>query len=275
MARKHALVTLSLLGCSFLFVAPGAHATCDALYPWSRLPKTGAHFVTPLPLSLTAGAIAAPAVMAPSGVDHDLRLVSQEELGGSPNQELVSVWAPYALSGALIVTDAVALSFDDCELARPASAMVQSLVITVTTVSAMKWVTSRAWPNDGASPDAPDRLEHPENATRFYWFDWSSGFAWPSGHTATMFSAAAALGTVTEHRHWSGYVAYLAATGVAAGMWLGDHHWASDIVSGGFYGFAVGRSAGLAFREDETQAAVLVVPWSTETSGGLRAFGAF
>ncbi len=275
MTGKKATVALSLLGFLPLLVASNAEASCTGLYPWSRLPETGSHFAAPLPLSLTAAAIAAPALMAPSGADHELRLVSQSELGGSPNQELVSVWAPYVLSGALVVTDAVALSFEECELARPTSAMVQSVVLTVTTVGAMKWITSRAWPNDNASPDAPDRLEHPENATTFYWFDWSSGYAWPSGHTATMFSAAAALGTVTEHRHWSGYVAYAAATGVAAGMWLGDHHWASDIVSGALYGFAVGRSAGLAFRENEANTTALVVPWSTDTSAGLRAFGTF
>jgi membrane-associated phospholipid phosphatase len=249
---------------------------CENLAPWSRLPETGAHFFSPIPLALTAGALAAPAVMAPTGIDHELRLVSQESLGGSPNQEAISVWAPYVLSGALVVTDGVALVTGECELARPASAMVQAVVLTVVTTGALKWVTGRAWPNDGDAPDAPDRLEHPEHAQTFRWFEWKSGYAWPSGHTATMFSLAAALGTVTEHQHWTGYAAYAAATGVAAGMWLGDHHWASDIVSGVLLGIAVGRSAGLSFRSERPEEqSLLLLPWSDSTTLGARAIGSF
>ncbi len=249
---------------------------CDQLTPWSRLPETGAQFLTPVPLTLTAGALAAPGAMAPTGVDHELRLFSQESLGGSPNQEQVTVWTPYVLSGALLVTDTAALATDSCELARPTSAMVQAVVLTVATTGVLKWVTGRAWPNDGNAPDAPDRLEHPEHAETFRWFEWKSGYAWPSGHTATMFSAAAALGTVTEHKHWTGYVAYAAATGVAAGMWLGDHHWASDIVSGALLGIAVGRSAGLSFRSEHREAqSLLFLPWSDSTTFGARALGSF
>jgi membrane-associated phospholipid phosphatase len=249
---------------------------CDRLAPWSRLPETGGHYVTPVPLGLTAGALAAPAAMAPTGVDHELRLVSQESLGGSPNQEQVSIWAPYVLSGALVVTDTIALTTESCELARPTSAMLQAVVLTVGVTGVLKWVTGRAWPNDGEDPDAPDRLEHPEHAETFRWFEWKSGAAWPSGHTATMFSAAAALATVTEHRHWVGYVGYAAATGVAAGMWLGDHHWASDIVSGALLGVAVGRSAGLSFRSDGPERqSVLLVPWSDTATFGARAIATF
>ena len=43
---------------------------------------------------------------------------------------------------------------------------------------------------------------------------------------------------------WSGYPL---ALGVGAGMWLGDHHWASDVISGALLGEAIGGSVGRSF----------------------------
>lgn len=262
--------------CVLLLIASPSSAACDTLAPWSRLPETGGYFLRPTPLLLVARAVAAPAIMVPTGTDHEMRLISQEKLGGSPNQEPFSVWGPYAFAGALVFTDAAALLTENCELARPASAMVQAVALTATATGALKWITGRAWPNDGDDPDAPDRLEHPEHAKTFRWFEWQSGYAWPSGHTSTMFSAAVALATVTEHRHWAGYVAYAAAVGVAAGMWLGDHHWASDIVSGALLGAAIGHSSGLAFREPAPEtSSFLLVPWAAGPVSGARLIGSF
>lgn len=273
---------LASIGCaSALCLGVTLHTStteaCERLAPWSRLPESASTFVGPLPLSLTAGALIAPFAFAPTGLDHELRVVSQRDLGGSPNAEPVSVIVPYALPAVLVVVDAIALPLDACEVARPTSAMLQAVVFTVATVGALKWVTSRSWPNDGGDPSAPDRLERPEIATQFHWFDWNAGFAWPSGHTATMFAAATALATLTHHRHWSGYVAYAAATGVALGMWLGDHHWGSDILSGALLGAAVGYSTGRAFRpeNDAPAATTLVVPWIDPTTTGLRVVGTF
>jgi hypothetical protein len=61
---------------------------------------------------------------------------------------------------------------------------------------------------------------------------------------------------------WSGYPL---ALGVGAGMWLGDHHWASDIISGALLGEAIGGSVGRSFAtvdpdQADTKLGLLVVP---------------
>jgi membrane-associated phospholipid phosphatase len=218
--------------------------------------------MSPLPLGLTGAALLAPAVMAPSGADHRLRVLSQRHLGGSPDAEPVSLVVPYALPLALVAVDLAALPADECEVARPMSAMLQAVTLTLGAATSLKWIAGRSWPNAGADPHAPDRLQHPHNARRFAWLEgWNADGAWPSGHTALMMSAAAALASSTPEYPWLGYLGYASATAVAAGMWLGDHHWASDIVSGGLLGFAIGRSVGRAFASREPEPTWALVPW--------------
>lgn len=251
---------------------------CDRVAPWSNLGQTATHFAEPLPLSLTAAGLVAPLAMAPTGADHALRRFNQVELGGEPNLEPVSVYAPYVFPFLLIGLDAVAAPLGGCDVMRPTSAMIQGFVLTLATATTLKWVTGRGWPNAGGDPKARDRLEHPEYATRFYWFSWDKGYAWPSGHTATMMGAAAALGSVTEHRVWWGYVGYALTLGVASGMWLGDHHWASDIVSGGLLGFAIGQGVGKAFRpatSGSQQQSFVLLPWYGSGFSGLRLAATF
>lgn len=266
-APSLAVVVLMLLRSS-------AVQACERAAPWSRLGTSAQHTAEPLPLILVGGAITAPLVMAPTGADHELRVFSQRSLGGEPNAEPVSVWTPFVLPVILIGVDSVAHATDECDVARPASAMLQAMGMTFVTAAGLKWVTGRSWPNAGGDPGLPDRLDHPEFARKFSWFSLGNGTAWPSAHTATMMAAATALTTATYGRSWLGYVTLAAATGVGAGMWLGDHHWASDIVSGALLGVALGRSSGLAFRQQEQPAAawkVTVLPWKTGDIQGLRA----
>jgi membrane-associated phospholipid phosphatase len=248
-------------------------SACERAAPWSRLGTAAGNVIEPLPLALVGGAFTAPLLMAPTGVDHELRLISQRSLGGKPNLEPVSVWTPFVLPVLLMATDAVAHAAGSCEIARPTSAMLQAMGLTLVTAVGLKWVTGRSWPNAGRDPSAPDRLEHPEFARTFHWFSWSQGSAWPSGHTATMAAAATALTTVTYGRSWLGYVTIAAASGVAVGMWLGDHHWGSDIVSGGLLGVAFGYSVGMAFRDVPQQPGTvtyMLLPWRTPEITGLR-----
>lgn len=241
---------------AFLVVSARPAHACENLAPWSRLPSSAEHVLSPLPLSFVAGAAAAPLLLAPTGGDYQLRLLAQRDLGGRPNAEPVSVWTPYVLAAAVTSVDVGALSSGACETARSASAMLQAMGASLALVTSLKWIASRTWPSGGLSPEAPDYLQHPENARRFNWFSWNRGTAWPSGHTTIMFAAATALSTVEFGRSWVGYAVYVASAGVAAGMWLGDHHWASDIISGGLLGAAIGRSVGLSFREDTVNSAV-------------------
>ena len=112
----------------------------------------------------------------------------------------------------------------------------------------LKCAVGREWPNAGQDPTAPDRLDHPERAEHFTPFH--SFGSWPSGHTAIMFAAASSLRTSAPELGVAAWLGYPLALGVAAGMWMGDHHWASDIISGALLGEAIGSSVGPAFARD-------------------------
>jgi len=156
--------------------------------------------------------------------------------------------------------------------------MLQAMGITLVLVTSLKVIAGRSWPSGGLDPNSAGYLDHPEFARRFSWFSWNRGTAWPSGHTAIMVSAATALSTVEYGRSWVGYAAYAAAGGVAAGMWLGDHHYASDIISGALIGVALGRSVGLAFREEPAKPgarALVVLPILGGGMSGMQLVGSF
>jgi membrane-associated phospholipid phosphatase len=227
-------------------VSAPAHADCPEGAPWHHLSDTAARLVTPAPLALGVVSVATPLAMAP-GADHRLRLVAQRDLGGRPNLEPVSVIAPYALGGALAVGYTVSAALGACAWQKPQAAVLQALVLGVTFGSALKGGVGRQWPNGGRDPRAPDRLEHPDQARDFRPFRRFG--AWPSGHTLAMMAAASAFRTSTPELGVVSWVGYPLALGVAGGMWLGDHHWASDIVSGALLGEAIGESVGPSFAE--------------------------
>ncbi len=223
-----------------------ATESCSASRPWAELGTTGANFVQPLPLSLTALAIATPFGFAPTGLDQRLRVVAQHDLPGRPDLEPVSVWTPYVLAGGLTIGYAVSEVLDSCSGKRLISPVIQAGVLTYVGVGALKLAAGRRWPNGGANPSAPDRLQHPEGAHDFRPFQ--RGFAgWPSGHTALLVAGASAFRAANPALGWTAWLGYPLALGVAGGMWLGDHHYASDIVSGALLGEAVGGSVGKSF----------------------------
>jgi membrane-associated phospholipid phosphatase len=242
-----------LVALGTLFVLSGAarawaEPRCDRAAPFHRLDGTARAYVQPLPLSLTLASAAPPLGLVPSGADHRLRVLAQRHLGGHYALEPVSVVAPYVVAGAVLTITSAALAIGDCSVARPASAIVQAMALGFGATALAKWGTGRGWPNAGRDPTLADRLEHPENARDFRPF--RAGFgAFPSGHTLTMTSAAAALSRAAPSLGLAAFAGYPLAAGVAAGMWLGDRHWASDILSGALLGEAIGASVGKAFAE--------------------------
>jgi membrane-associated phospholipid phosphatase len=241
--RLGVAMALALLGES-----PRAHAAepCAAVAPWDHLGTSARNFAQPIPLTLTGLAVAAPFALAPTGGDQRLRIVAQRDLGGRPNLEPVTVATPYVLAGTLLLTYGVGSALGACRVQRVLSPVLQAGTFTFTAVALLKLGVGRRWPNGGADPRAPDRLEHPEGAHDFTPF--RRGFAaWPSGHTALMFSAAAAFRASNPELGAVAFAGYPLALGVAAGMWLGDHHYGSDIVSGALLGEAIGDSAGASF----------------------------
>jgi PAP2 superfamily len=221
---------------------------CSNVAPWSRLPDSGSHFARPVPLTLTALAVVTPFAMAPTGLDHQVRLLAQRDLFGKPKLEPVSVWTPYVVAGGLLVGYSVAALVDSCSAKRRLAPVLQAGVLTFGTVAILKFGVGRQWPNGGRNPDAPDRLDHPEYARDFAPFQRPYA-AWPSGHTALMFAGAASFRAANPDLGLAAWLGYPLAVGVASGMWLGDHHWGSDIISGALLGEAIGSSVGQSFSE--------------------------
>ncbi|HET7539125.1 MAG TPA: phosphatase PAP2 family protein [Polyangiaceae bacterium] len=245
-----------------------AQTSCVATKPWSRLGSSAKNFARPVPLALTWFAVLTPLSLAPTGVDHQLRLVAQHDLFGKPRLEPVSVWTPYVLGGGVLVGYTVGLATGSCATQRVLAPLLQAGVLSYTLIGVTKFAVGRQWPNGGADPSAPDRLEHPERARDFAPFQRGIG-AWPSGHTAIMFAGAAAFRASNPELGWLSFAGYPLAVGVAAGMWFGDHHWASDIVSGALLGEAIGSSVGKSFSETLGVPGALAV--SSLSGGGFYA----
>lgn len=201
-----------------------------------------------MPLTLTALAVVTPFAMVPTGGDQQLRVLAQRDLFGKPDLEPVSVWTPYVLAGGLFVGYGVAALVDSCTAKRRLAPVLQAGVLTFATVAIVKFGVGRQWPNGGRDPNAPDRLDHPEYARDFAPFQRPYA-AWPSGHTSLMFAGAAAFRAANPDLGLAAWLGYPLAVGVASGMWLGDHHWGSDIISGALLGEAIGSSAGQSFSE--------------------------
>jgi hypothetical protein len=227
-----------------------AQAGCTPARPWERLPETAAEFATPLPLVLTASAAVVPFAMAPTGLDHDARVLAQRDLGGRYELEPVSLWAPFVLAGGTLVGYGVSALAGACEATRVQAALLQAIALSASTALVLKLATGRDFPTGNRDPHASDRLEHPESATEFEPFAWRLT-AWPSGHAAVMFAAAGALrASLPRAAAWR-FVGYPLALAVSAGMWFSDRHWASDLLSGGLLGEAIGGSVGRAFTPAE------------------------
>jgi membrane-associated phospholipid phosphatase len=251
---KRAFAALAAL--ASLAVAPGAQAACPRLLPWHRVGASLGHAVEPWPLGLAGFSPFPLLLFSPTGLDHDARLVAQKNLGGRYRIEQVSTYAPYVVAGTAVVGIGVSALAGACEGLRPFSAILQGMAGGLILTATLKWAVGRQWPNAGGDPSAPDRLSYPENAKRFRPFRFGFG-AWPSGHTLALFAAAAAFRASENELGLVRFLGYPLALGVGAGMWLGDRHWASDIVSGAMLGEAIGTSVGRSFARTEDEPARL------------------
>jgi membrane-associated phospholipid phosphatase len=262
-------LALALAATSTASARATAASSCEEAWPWSRLDRSARAFVRPVPLVLTAGAIAAPFALSPPGADHWIRVRVQSDLGGRYDLEHVTLYAPVAWLGSALVSYTTMRAVDaPCRQQRTAAAMTQAIATSFGVVTGLKFVVGRGWPNGGLDPRAPDRLSHPELATQYSPFQ-GEGIAWPSGHTGVSFAAAAALRASLPEDGWARWLGYPLAIGVGLGMIWGDHHWASDVVSGALLGEAIGSSVGAAFHEDHSprRAGWVLVPMGGELRG--------
>ena len=266
-----ALGTAVVLALSSVGSRARAAEPCSDSLPWSRLGDSARNFARPVPLTLTALSVLTPFGFAATGLDHRLRLVAQRDLPGKPNLEPVSVATPYVLGGGLVIAYGVSAAIDSCSAKRTLAPILQAGFVMYGTVALLKLGVGRRWPNGGRDPNAPDRLQHPDAAREFTPF--RNGFgAWPSGHTAILFAGASAFRASNPDLGWVSFAGYPLAVGVAGGMWLGDHHWASDIVSGALLGEALGSSVGQSFSEALGIPGALVLSPVDGTGFGARWF---
>ncbi len=228
------------------FPRPAAAEPQICAAPWQR-GRENLHELTRLrTLGLVAGSALPAVLLGPTGGDYEARRFVQTELGGSYSPEPVTIAAPYVALPATLVFWGAAVGLGACRLQKAPVAMLQGAIWTISTVALSKWVIGRTWPTGGRNPYAPDRLSYPEDAREYSPF--AAGLAaFPSGHTATMFSLAAALRESSPELGTFRYLGYPVAVLVGLGMWWGDHHWASDVLSGALLGEALGSSAGRAW----------------------------
>jgi len=253
-------VAASVIVASLCLFAPKGSAQCAA--PWQRLRENGNELIRPESLIGVSAASLVPLLMSPTGADYELRVLARRELGGSYNPEPVSLIAPYAAAGGAVASWGIAALTDGCEWQKAPTAMLQGMAWTLGAVTLTKLITGRGFPNAGRDPNAPDALDHAQDAQRFRPFG-GIDTAFPSGHTAIMFAAAAALRASSPELGGWRYLGYPFAVGVGFGMWWGEHHWASDVIAGALMGEALGASAGRAWSSGDPPTAEAIVSEGT------------
>lgn len=253
------------LAVALLLATTPAHALCKD-HPFAHAGRSWRALRQPTRLLTLAGAVVTPLVLAPTGADHAVRGFSQRH-GGRYDLEHVSLSVPYALTGALAVTSLSTAVLGDCEGARIGNALFQSVLVAALASSVLKIGIGRGYPTGGGDPYASNRLDDASRATHV---DGPGHFgAWPSGHAAVTFAFASALRTAASRLGVLRFGGYVLAAGVSVGMILGDHHWASDVVSGALLGEALGSAIGTGFSKETRSIALVPLP------GGVGVAGSF
>lgn len=205
-------------------------------------------FTQPVSLILYGGAVVSTIAFVPTGADHAVRVAVVENVHAP-------AWGDAAYYGGYVLPLVVApglyvsgLLADDRALAGAGSAALQALGVAFATTLVLKVATGRPFPLHGGDPNAPDRLQHPEYATEFSPFGFAGRYAWPSGHTSSTISVAAAL-TAFSDSIAVPLIAYPLAASIGVGMIVADRHWTSDVIAGACIGQAIGWPIGAAYRE--------------------------
>ncbi len=240
--------------------------------PLDHLGTSAARAFGPPGLYAHGAAVAVTAAMAYGGLDHRARVEIQRGVEGSPG---AAALARGAVVGGYVLPAVAPLFFlagfgaGHRGAARVGAAATQALALTLGATFALKALTGRPFPLNGGDPRAPDRLDHPEYA-RAFGPPSLRRVAWPSGHTAVGFSLASSLTGALPGRWWVPLAGYTVAAALGAGMLVGDHHWASDVVAGALLGQATGAAVGRSFAPGSDLNAPSVTLLSLPEPGGLR-----
>jgi hypothetical protein len=126
-------------------------------------------------------------------------------------------------------------------------ALTQSLFLTLGIQSVLKISTGRALPGIVNELDHTRSSRTDDFSDEFNWFNMNFIGGWPSGHTATAFSAAA---TIAEIYHDNiplkiGVYTYALLIGLGKSVSV---HWASEVIAGAAIGYAIGKTVGKSYR---------------------------
>ena len=123
-----------------------------------------------------------------------------------------------------------------------AMALTQSLILTLVIQSPIKMITGRG------STNIRDDIRSSDDCRKFNWFNMDFMRGWPSGHTATAFSAAATIAELYNDNTMLKAGVYSYAFLMGIGMSL-SVHWASDVLAGALIGYAIGKTVGKSFNK--------------------------
>lgn len=203
-------------------------------------------------------------VMVVSGADRMVRAEFDRHIDMRGGNELANVGG-YLVPGLLTPSIwFVGVMTRNRTLAGAGSAVIESIIVTVTTMSAMKFATGRTWPM------TEDGVDHSLDFHPFH----NGIAAWPSGHTATTTTITAALTAYYPEHWWIPAIGYPLAAFLGVGMLDRNSHWASDAVAGMLLGQAVGYPIGRNFRRrvrgvPGTASSLVVAPLSGGTGLAL------
>jgi membrane-associated phospholipid phosphatase len=134
----------------------------------------------------------------------------------------------------------------DVKLQVTALALTQSLILTLAIQTPLKMITGRAIPGIVSHPMHTRGAPDDDYSRTFNRFSMNFINSWPSGHTATAFSAAATIAEIYKDNIWLKLGVYSYAVLIGLGVSL-NVHWASEVISGALIGYAIGKTVGRSF----------------------------
>jgi membrane-associated phospholipid phosphatase len=125
-------------------------------------------------------------------------------------------------------------------------ALAQSLLLTLAIQSPLKMISGRSSPKIVNALDHRREERTDDFSTSFSWFNFNFIAGWPSGHTASAFSAAATIAQIYPDKPLLKIGCYIYAVLIGLGVTM-DVHWLSEALSGGLIGYAIGTTVGWNF----------------------------
>ena len=187
------------------------------------------------------------------------------------NTGMANVGGPVmAVGGIVPVITPMAFYFSgkylkDEKMKIAASALAQTVILTMAVQSPLKMITGRRDPGL-VNNSFYSRIEDEENFSGvFNWFNMDFINGWPSGHTANAFSAAAVISEIYHDNVWVKIGAFAYAVFIGFGTTM-HAHWASEAFAGALIGYAIGKTVGKSYRkfldkgEDESPVSLYVTP---------------